>query len=131
LPTKLLIELASLSGHKFRVELKSKLQTLVLPLPSKEEKNDEHHDRVAHRNSAVVPRSFGGKSAHEDLLSSHHAASLDKNFITLTCTIVSNSVALVPPIRVLLPYSYPEANPFVDCKQLYDNDDDMLPGYGE
>jgi hypothetical protein len=111
-PNKLIMELASLSSLKFRIELKSKFQTLTLPI---------------HKTHENVPFDFADRTETGTL---SRLSSLEKNFITLTCLIVNKNVALVPPIRVLMPYSYPDANPFVDCKQLYDNGDDMLPGYG-
>jgi hypothetical protein len=118
-PSKLLIELATLSNLKFKIELMSKLQSLTLPI-----QRSNSNDTVA-----VSALDFADRLAENGTLSKQ--SSLEKNYITLTCLIVSKNVALVPPIRVLLPYSYPDANPFVDCKQLYDDGDDMLPGYGE
>lgn len=117
IPTRLLIELASLPDHKFKIELKSRSQTLTLPVV----------DDDSTGNEIKTPNLIDPNSPTYPPQSDDH--SLEKNYIILTCLIVSKSVALVPPIRILLPYTYPDANPLVDCIQLYDSEDDMIPGY--
>ena len=79
---------------------------------------------------AVSP-SFKEKSEQvdENKILSQNPSPLDNDYITLKCRIISENVILVPPISILAPYSYPDSNPIVDCIQLDEFDDDMLPEY--
>ena len=124
-PTKLLIELASLSSEKFRVELKSRTQSITLPL-----QDNSNHSNTPREDDIAAAFNLSNDDIKDSTLRIAGSA-LEKNYITLTCLIVNKQVALVPPIRILLPYNYPEMNPLVDCVQMYDNDDDMLPGYSK
>lgn len=126
IPRKLLIELASLASSKFKIEVKSKCESIVLPgshpqPPSRTissqnvVKFDIDQDEPATNNSKVP--------------ASKALSPLENYYAVLKCTIVNKSLALVPPIRVFIPYNYPDSNPLVECLQLDEFDDDMLPEY--
>ena len=140
IPRKLLIELASLSTLKFKVEAKSKSQSVVLPIALhnrgglglqqiqtsiKLENSNDNTDQALPKSVDVA------KSRENDDGSSKTTMSLENYYVTLKCTIVNKSLALVPPIRIFIPYNYPESNPLVDCIQLDEFDDDMLPEYSK
>lgn len=129
IPRKLLIELASLASSKFKIEVKSKCESIVLPgshpqPPSRTissqnvVKFDIDQDEPTTNNSSKVPASKA-------------LSPLENYYAVLKCTIVNKSLALVPPIRVFIPYNYPDSNPLVECLQLDEFDDDMLPEYSK
>ena len=127
IPKKLLVELAALSNLKFRIEIKSKHQSLVLPLLFKKDSNQvdvENLNLVTFSENKPEPASLTDENKTANSISP-----LDNDYITLRCRIISENVALVPPICILTPYTYPETNPIVDCIQLDEFDDDMLPEY--
>jgi hypothetical protein len=109
IPIKLLYEISSLPSFKFRIEVRSKLESLVLPFKSASNEEEEEQQE------------------NKEFLSSP----LDNDYVTLNCKIINKKLPLVPPIRIFVPYSYPELNPFVDCIQLDNFDDDMLPEYSK
>lgn len=53
------------------------------------------------------------------------------DYIILICKINNAQLVLVPPIKIYVPYDYPQSNPFVELLQLDDMDDDMLPDYSK
>ncbi len=115
IPVKLLNELASLSNYKYKIDVKSKYQSLVLPVT-----------KAGKLKSDV--KSEGLSQADMNCLTS---SALENDYVILKCDIVNRSLPLVPPIRVFVPYNYPDANPFVDCVQLDEFEDDMLPEYSK
>ncbi len=117
IPSKLLIELASLSSLNFKIEMKSKYQTLAFPLPLK-------------NLNEIKAKFFNDSNKSENLDSKILEISpIEKDYIILKCSIVNKNLVLVPPIRIFVPYNYPKNNPFVDLLQLDDFDDEMLPEY--
>lgn len=143
-PKKLLIELSSLPNQKFKIEVKTPHQRFVLPLTTglsssktKEDSQKELHAELKSSDDAHVP-SAGGQmdvdhypSSTTTPLTPQVAPSLENEYVTLRCSISNKTLTLVPPIRVFVPFNYPETNPFVDCIQLDDFDDDMLPEYSK
>lgn len=141
IPRKLLIELASLSSGKFKVEAKSKYQSVVLPIDSNQKKSLSGNNALQRMNSQLIKDEPMQPSSNLIEQSSHYNSSnrikstsssstpLENYYVTLKCTIVNKSLALVPPIRIFIPYNYPDSNPLVDCIQLDEFDDDMLPEY--
>lgn len=128
IPRKLLIELASLSPQKFKIEAKSKCQTVVLPI------NVTTRTATGLENRTPVPKAkvaTNGNGAAATAAAAASASPLENYYVTLKCTIVDKSLALVPPIRIFIPYNYPESNPLVHCIQLDEFDDDMLPEYSQ
>ena len=123
IPKKLLFELASLSDLKFRIEIRSKYQSLVLPLMLNNRNYSENDNLVSLSENVKIEQMDENKSVIKS------SSPLDNDYITLKCQIINENVALVPPINILTPYSYPESNPIVDCIQLPEFDDDMLPEY--
>ena len=173
IPTKLLIELIALSQHNFRIELKSKYQTISLPLPiakvrsnanrladagtsnvnavktlcmyesadsqSSLADNDDYQSTagaataISGMNPASTHATSMAQSASASLSSLKSSTSslspLQNEYIISKCYITNENLTLVPPIRIFIPYNYPDVNPFVDCVQLDEFDDDMLPEY--
>ena len=129
-PSKLLTELAILPTFKFQIELKSKYQSLVLPLdPNKPLKTKPKLDEKSsdgESDGQDIETDFG-----TELPETPNFASLENDYVVLKCTIVNRFLPLVPPIRIFVPYDYPGSNPFVDCLQLDEFDDDMLPEYSD
>jgi hypothetical protein len=135
IPKKLLIELASLSSLRFKIEVKSKCQSIVLPLERRgNEENVGAKVKRVEFDQEDEDEEDENESSHVDggPIKSHvtiNASPLDNDYITMKCRIVSENIVLVPPINILAPYSYPDANPIVECIQLDEFDDDMLPEY--
>lgn len=102
IPKKLLHELAILSALQFKIEVKSKYQSLVLPA------QDE--------TVSDLPKD---------------ESPLENDYVNLNCNITNRKLVLVPPVRIFVPYNYPDVNPIVDNIQLDDTEDDMLPGYSK
>lgn len=117
LPSRLLIELTSLSSIDFKIEMKSKYQTLAFPLSIK-----SFNDLKVQFSSD----SINSKLANQDIMK---ASPLENDYIILKCSIINKNLVLVPPIRIFVPYNYPKNNPFVDLFQLDEFDDEMLPEY--
>jgi hypothetical protein len=113
-PSKLLIELASLSSFNFQIEMKSKYQTLFFPLSEKT------------LNDVKVTNNKMLENEDENILK---VSSLETDYIILKCSIINEKLVLVPPIRIFVPYNYPKNNPFVDLNQIDEFDDEMLPEY--
>jgi hypothetical protein len=107
-PQILLIELSSLSTLKYKIGLKSKSFSLNLPV------------NTVDKESILLTQS-------NDFGENNNKYSSD--FITLNCRINNAKLPLVPPIKVLVPYDYPNNNAFVECIQLDEFDEDMLPEY--
>ena len=127
IPKKLLNELASLSYFQYKIEIKSKNQCLVLPLA-------EEINKV----TLIEPKKIKFENENDQdiimdsaLNGSVSSSPLENDYIILKCEIVEKNLVLVPPIRIFVPYTYPDSNPFVDCVQMDDCDDDMLPDYSE
>lgn len=127
IPRKLLIELASLSSGKFRVEAKSKYESVVLPISPGVNKKSEQP--VLLQRAIKTENESSSSSTNGTKTTTTNSSPLENYYVTLKCTIVDKNVALVPPIRIFIPYNYPESNPLVDCIQLDEFDDDMLPEY--
>lgn len=132
IPRKLLIELASLSSGKFRVEAKSKYESVVLPISSAGVSKKSEQPVLVQR--AIKTENESSSSTNDTTkatttTTTTNSSPLENYYVTLKCTIVDKNVALVPPIRIFIPYTYPESNPLVDCIQLDEFDDDMLPEY--
>jgi hypothetical protein len=124
IPSKLLFELASLSSAKFKIELKAKFKSLVLPLDNNQDKEkDENLNYFTYLN-----QNFNKNKKNQPNKTNESGES---NYIQLNCVLMNRKLALVPPIRILLEYNYPESNPFVDCEEMCDHEDDMLPGYSK
>jgi hypothetical protein len=126
IPKKLFSERASLPISQFRIEIKSKFHSLVLPSQNmieskaKLENNSENEvdfDRI--KSNPLRPDE------------NNSASPLENDYVNLNCKIVNRKLVLVPPIRVFVPYNYPDANPIVDIIQLEEFSDDMLPGYSK
>ncbi len=109
IPVKLLNELALLSNQKFKIEVRSKYQALILPIGKSGK--------------------FKNEGLSENDTNCSNSLALENDYIILKCNIVNRSLPLVPAIRIFVPYNYPDANPFVDCVQLDEFEDDMLPEY--
>lgn len=106
IPKILLNELASLPKAKYKINLKTKTQTLNIP---KIQHNEDEN---------MIPS--------DDDTSSN---SISNDYIILNCFIdESVKLPLVPPIKIFVPFKYPESNPFVEMEQ-NDNNDDILPEY--
>ncbi|CAF0937560.1 unnamed protein product [Brachionus calyciflorus] len=120
IPKKLLIELAGLSNEKFRIEVKSKYESIILPV----------HDKLS-RVQGIKMENNDQESEQDIQIENkiQQSSPLENYYVTLKCVIVNKSLALVPPIRIFVPYNYPDQNPLVDCVQLPEFDDDMLPEY--
>jgi hypothetical protein len=127
IPRKLILELASLSNIKYKIEIKSKNQSLVLPIQF-ETSNETSIKNEPDLNNGTTkePLNHNVNKSNQVTIQS---SPLDKDYITLKCSIANKNLALVPPIKILTPYSYPESNPIVECVHLDDYDDDMLPEY--
>ncbi len=130
IPKKLLNELASLSNLQFRVEIKSKNQLLVLPSLSNNSNDSKKqklfNDTDKEMNSDANNNNILGDSKSHNMPEN---SPLENDYVILKCEIINRNLVLVPPIRIFVPYNYPDANSFVDCIQLDDFDDDMLPDY--
>lgn len=130
IPTKLLNELASLSTQDFKISIKSKYQSLVLPLsknailPKEQGKPDED---AMEQSDSIEDRIEKSVLTESNSVSSP----LENDYVILKCDIVNRSLTLVPPIRICVPYNYPDTNPFVDCVQIDEFEDDMLPDYSK
>lgn len=137
IPKRLLSELASLSNNEFRIEIKSKFQSLVLPTTRKpseltdstsaKRKIDSNSENDVDFDSDYMPSAKNEIKTNEK---SDSSSPLENDYVKLNCKIINRKLVLVPPIRMLVPYNYPDANPIVDCIQLEECDDDLLPGYG-
>lgn len=136
IPQKLIIELASLPIHKFKVEAKSKCQSIILPIAPKQ----SHQIKSNKINGQSVKQENGCDDSELDTVNENNVETmnwgenrlpkpLENSYVSLKCTIINKNLALVPPIKICIPYNYPDSNPLVDCIQLEDFDDDMLPGY--
>ena len=121
-PSKLLIELASLSSENFKIEMKSKYNTISFPISINDIKNNKYLN-----DSTNVKQ----ENQHENnsLNSSSKLSPIQNDYIVLKCSIVNKDLVLVPPITIFAPYNYPDINPIVNCIQLDEFDDDMLPEY--
>ena len=137
IPRNLLTELTILATFKFQIEIKSKYQSLVLPLdPNKQLRTKPKLDEKSSNeesNGQEIKTDLGA-----ELSESSNSGSLENDFVLLKCTIANRFLTVVPPIRIFVPYDYPSSNPFVNCLQLDDNDedclqcdDDMLPEYSD
>jgi hypothetical protein len=124
LPSKLLIELASLPSEHFKVEMKSKCQSITFPL-STDNLNNLKVKSIGNSSDLNL-----GKEKKSDQEINQTNSPLENDYIILKCFIVNKDLPLVPPIRIYTTHSYPQVNPFVDCIQLDESDDDMLPDYG-
>lgn len=71
------------------------------------------------------------KSNSDQTEADMESSALENDYVILKCDIVNRSLTLVPPIRIFVPYNYPDENPFVDCIQLDEFGDDMLPEYSK
>jgi hypothetical protein len=127
IPRKLLLELASLPDFKYKIELKSKNQSLVLPVQFETSNETLKRKLVKYESDEIVKEPLHHSSFNTNV--TIQSSPLDKDYITLKCSISNRKLALVPPIKILTPYTYPEANPIVECIHLDDFDDDMLPEY--
>jgi hypothetical protein len=110
-PQTLLYELSSLSILKYKINLKSKLFSLNLPVGFFENIFDKDSNSM------------------NDFDSQSNKYSID--YITLICKINNVKLPLVPAIRIYVPYDYPNMNAFVECVQLDEYDEDMLPEYSK
>ena len=110
-PQTLLIELSSLSTLKYKIGLKSKSFSLNLPVNSVD------------KESVLLSQSSDSSSDEHNKYAS--------DYILLNCRINNVKLPLVPPIKVLVPYDYPNSNAFVECVQLEEFDEDMLPEYSK
>lgn len=139
IPKKLAIELASLPGQKFKIEAKSKNETVVFPLGQSnnikssltrlngivnlKQENEYNYSEGMNETESENMKSINTKEAP--------VSALENKFVLLKCTILSKELPLVPPIRIFIPYNYPETNPFVDCIHAEESEEDMLPDYGK
>jgi hypothetical protein len=137
IPQKLIIELASLPIHKFKVEAKSKCQSIILPIAPTKQSHQIKSNKI---NGQSVKQENGCDDSELDTVNENNLETmnlgenrlpkpLENSYVSLKCTIINKNLALVPPIKICIPYNYPDSNPLVDCIQLEDFDDDMLPGY--
>ena len=130
IPSKLLNELALLSTQNFKIAIKSKFQSLVLPLsknavlPIDQIKPDDEEMELSDPDE---------NSLEKGVLTESNSVSspLVNDYVILKCDIINRSLTLVPPIRIFVPYNYPDTNPFVDCVQIDEFEDDMLPDYSK
>ena len=138
IPVKLLNELATLSNHKFKIEIKSKYQSLTLPLGKHSQKvqiksnspdQKENGDAMDQCDDEIKNQVLTESNQQSDSNSSSSA--LQNDYVILKCDIVNRSLTLVPAVRIFVPYNYPDANPFVDCVQFEEFEDDMLPEYSK
>ena len=130
-PIKLLNELASLSNQKFQIDLKSKYQHLTLPLTRKALKKSHLKSLDNQEAMEHSDEDFKDKRLTTDSDEDTESSALENDYVILKCNIVNRSLTLVPPIRIFVPYNYPDENPFVDCVQLDEFGDDMLPEYSK
>lgn len=114
IPEKLLLELADLPKEKFRIEAKSREKFIILPLQSDSIEN------------AKMETSDLNDSDQEN---ESNKSSMENYYVTLNCKIVNKNLVPVPAIRIYVPYEYPHQNPFVDCVQISNQEDDILPNY--
>ncbi len=105
----MLNELAALPNSQFRIEIKSKYQSLVLPKLKLESESENESD--------IDNTNFSNSSP------------LENDYVNLNCKIINRKLYLVPPIRIFVPYNYPDSNPIVDNIQLDEFNDDILPKY--
>ena len=103
LPQTLLYELSSLSTLKYKINLKSKSFSLNLPVNT--------FEQIFEQTSISDDKRYSS------------------DYISLVCKINNLKLPLVPPIKIYVPYDYPNTNAFVECVQLEEYDDDMLPEY--
>lgn len=143
IPKKLLFEIASLSQEKFKIEAKSKSESVVLPLQIANKQNQlskvinlkTEKDIIMDTTDTTFLNTTNHQTAIKSetnrtkVVTSPSSSPLENYYVTLKCTIVNRRLALVPPIRIFIPYNYPEANPLVDLIQLDEFDDDVLPEY--
>lgn len=133
IPRKLLIELASLSNMKYKIEVKSKYQSVVLPLNFNKQKQSKlkqiNNNYESGKDLAIKDESQSQIDFNTSGSNKLKPSPLENDYVTLKCLIINKSLVLVPPIHIFVPYNYPESNPFVDCEQLDEFDDDMLPEY--
>ena len=126
IPKRLFGELASLPNNQFRIEIKSKFQSLVLP-PS----HNMSESKAKLENNSENDSDFKCDSMKTIFSENNSASPLENDYVNLYCKIVNRKLVLVPPIRVFVPYNYPDANPIVDSIQLDEFNDDMLPNYSK
>ena len=118
IPRVLLFELASLPQNKYKIEIRTKYMSLCLPKNKKlEEDHDDPSDQMETDVSTLTE-------------TDHIFAKYSDDYVLLKCSLNNDYMPLVPPIRILVPFDYPNSNPFVELIQISDFDDDMLPEYG-
>ena len=106
-PQRLLYELALLSPLKYKINVRSKSFSLNLPV-------------------ITVDRDSLGLTTTSEADGDNNKYS---DYITLTCKISNTDLPLVPPIKILVPYDYPNTNGFVECIHSEELKEDMLPNY--
>lgn len=111
-PQTLLLELAHLCPLKYRINVRSNSNCSII-LPKYK------------GNVEAVRLPLINEASDEGVSDKKYSS----DYILLTCYITTKSLPLVPPIRILVPYDYPDTNGFVDCIHTNNSEEDMLPEY--